>query len=208
MPRPFTPAERERIRADLLAAGRDLYVRHGLLKTTLADLTAPAGIHKTAFYAFFASKEALYLELLAAERTGIEARLAPHFAARGAPDRDLAGLLRAIVAELEDNPLVRRLLTHPHELAAVAARVAPEDLAQKTAALLPLRAYVAQAQADGRLVAADPEVVVGALRAVTLITLHRGELGDALYPSVMELLIDGLARGLTPAAAPRTDARP
>ena len=202
MPRPFTASERERIRADLLAAGRRYFTTHGLLKTTLADLTAPAGIHKTAFYAFFASKEALYLELLAQERPGVEARLAPHFAARGAPARDLAGLLGAIVRELEENPLVRRLLTHPQELAAVAARVSPEDLAAKSEALMPLRAYVAEALADGRIVGADPDAVVGALRAVTLVTLHRGDLGEALYPSVMKLLIESLARGLTPATPP------
>jgi AcrR family transcriptional regulator len=204
VPRPFTPAERDRIRTELLAAGRRYFTSQGLLKTTLADLTAPAGIHKTAFYAFFPSKEALYLELLALERPGIEARLAPHFAARGVPADDLAGLLRAIVRELEENPLVRRLLTHPQELAAVSARVAPADLAAKTDALLPLRAYVAEAQATGRLLGADPDVVVGALRAVTLVTLHRADLGEALYPSAMEVLIEGLARGLTPtAAAPR-----
>lgn len=205
MPRPFTPDERARIRADLLSAGRRLFVRHGLRKTTLADLTAPAGIHKTAFYAFFASKEALYLELLAGERPGMEARLAPHFAARGAPARDLAGLVAAIVRELEENPLVRRLLTHPQELADVAARVAPDDLAAKADALQPLRAYVVDAQADGRLVAADPDVLVGVLRAVTLLTLHRADLGEARYPSIMTLLIDGLARGLTP---PGPEGRP
>jgi AcrR family transcriptional regulator len=201
VPRPFTPAERDRIRAELLATGRRLFTSRGLPKTTLADLTGPAGIHKTAFYGFFASKEALYLELLALERPGIEARLAPHFSARGAPERDLADLLRAIVRELEENPLVRRLLTHPQELAAVAARVSPDDLAAKAEALLPLRAYVVEAQAAGRMVAAHPDAVVGVLRAVTLLTLHRADLGEALYPSVMALLIDGLARGLTPAAA-------
>jgi AcrR family transcriptional regulator len=205
VPRPFTPGERARIRADVLAAGRRLFTLQGLRKTTLAELTAPAGIHKTAFYAFFSSKEALYLELLAQERPGIEARLAPHFASRGAPARDLAALVAAIVRELEENPLVRRLVTHPEELADVAARVSPDDLAAKADALQPLRAYVTEAQADGRLIAAEPDVVVGAIRAVTLLTLHRADIGEARYPAVMALLIDGLARGLTP---PREGAAP
>jgi hypothetical protein len=100
---------------------------------------------------------------------------------------------------------VRRLVTHPEELADVAARVSPDDLAAKADALQPLRAYVTEAQADGRLIAAEPDVVVGAIRAVTLLTLHRADIGEARYPAVMALLIDGLARGLTP---PREGAAP
>jgi hypothetical protein len=134
----------------------------------------------------------------------VEARLAPALAASGTSA--IERLLTAIVHELESNPLVRRLLTHPQEMAAVAARVRHEDLAAKADALLPLRAFVAAAQADGRLLEADPDVVVGVLRAATLLTLHRQDLGEAIYPAVMELLIASLARGLgrepTPADPP------
>jgi hypothetical protein len=55
-------------------------------------------------------------------------------------------------------------------------------------------------QADGALIDARPGVIASALRAVTLLTLHREEIGPAIYPEVMELLIHTVAVGLTPTA--------
>jgi AcrR family transcriptional regulator len=197
MPPAFPPAERARIERSLLESGRVLFSTQGLHKTTLDELTTPAGIHKTTFYAFFSSKEHLYLELLAHEKPGIMQRLEELLQLGDDCTASLERLLRAIVRELEENPLVRRLLTHPQELAAVASRVRPEDLAAKAESLLPLRAFVIEAQERGCLVDVPPDVVVGVLRCATLATLHRHDIGDAIYDDVIALLVASIARGLT-----------
>lgn len=102
----------------------------------------------------------------------------------------------------QSTPLVRRLRTHPAELAAIARRVRPEDLAAKARSLLPLREFVVAAQARGCLTPADPDVVVGVIRAATLLTLHRDDIGVDVYDDVLDLLIASLARGLTTDAPP------
>jgi AcrR family transcriptional regulator len=206
MPRAFPPAERARIERSLLESGRLLFSTQGLHKTTLDELSAPAGIHKTTFYAFFTSKEHLYLELLAREKPGIMQRLDGLLHLGDDCTASLERLLLAIVRELEENPLLRRLLTHPQELASIASRVRPADLAAKAESLLPLRAFVIEAQERGCLVDAPPDVVVGVLRCATLATLHRRDIGEAIYGDVIDLLVASIARGLTSCGEALADA--
>lgn len=193
----FSEAERERVRGILLDAGRELFSTRGLRKTSLEDLTAPAGIHKTTFYSFFGSKEELYLELLLLEGPGVEERVTKALGATDDPREALRRFLRAVVDELETNPLVRRLVTHPEELEMVASRVRPEDLEAKASALLPIRGFVERGQRERRIVGGNPEAIVGVLRSVTMLTLHRRDIGEEAYPEVLELMISLVADGLT-----------
>ena len=55
------PAEQRR--ADLLAAGRTLFLVKGIAATSLDDITRQAGVSKGLFYLYFASKEDLVLAL-------------------------------------------------------------------------------------------------------------------------------------------------
>jgi AcrR family transcriptional regulator len=55
------PAEQRR--ADLLAAGRSLFLAKGIAATSLDDVTRRAGVSKGLFYLYFASKEDLVLAL-------------------------------------------------------------------------------------------------------------------------------------------------
>lgn len=193
----FSADERSRIRDSLLKTGYVLFTTQGLKKTSLEELTAPSAIHKTSFYSFFGCKEELYLELLLQEAPRVQARLADLLVPGDDCSSSLQALLSAVVHELEDNPLARRLITHPEELEAVARRVRPEDVAAKTASLLPLQEFVLQAQSKGCLVDEPPEVVVGVMRAVTMATLHRRDIGDAIYDDVIGLLIRSVSTGLT-----------
>lgn len=192
----FTEAERHTLREALLETGYDRFTRLGLKKTSLDDLTRPVGIAKSSFYNFFESKEALYLELLSRSAPAVEAKV--EAALRSSPDtaRVLARFIAVVVEELETNALTRRLLTHPEELQMIARRVSPEALEAKQHSLLPVRAFVERAQAEGRMVQKDPEVVLGVIRAITLLTLHKGDIGQDIYPEVMALMTGLVAAGL------------
>lgn len=198
MARGFTDEERQRLRAELLATARTLFTRYGLKKTTLRELTDPLGIAKSSFYLFFDSKEALYWQLLLEEAPAVEAKIRAAVARAGDTRTAVEALLRATVDETESNDLYRRLLDHPAELERVLRRLPPEATDAKAQGSLALiLAYVRDWQADGHLIEAPRQVVASALRAVTLLTLHREEIGPALYPAVMDLLIRVVADGLT-----------
>ena len=62
MPR-FTEQEKEIISNKLLIEGEKLFALHGLKKVTVDDLVAAVNISKGSFYAFYPSKEHLYVEI-------------------------------------------------------------------------------------------------------------------------------------------------
>lgn len=194
----FSVQEKERIRREMLVLARELFSRQGLKKTSLEELTRPFGIAKSSFYLFFDSKEQLYLQVLAQDAPDVTARMAR--ARDNAPTAHAAivNLLAAILNELETNALTRRMLTHPDELAQLAAHATPEQMAQGDRnALNMLVPFIQAKQQRGEMIQGDPVVFARVLAAITLLSLHREQIGTDQYPQVMSTLVDLVAVGLT-----------
>src|SRR5512142_3186432 len=64
MPKGFSEQERTLIRQRLVEQGYHLFSAYGLKKTTVEELAAAAGISKGAFYLFYDSKEALFMDVI------------------------------------------------------------------------------------------------------------------------------------------------
>lgn len=199
MPPAFSPGERERITARLRDAGYRLFTTQGLRKTSLDELVRPAGIAKSSFYVFFDSKEELYIDLMYAQlpqlQTGMLADLRDESV--DVTER-FRRLLHGVLDIQRNNPLYRRLLTHPEELEAVTRRHSPERLAEaKQAVVAPILEFVDGARKSGRLVDVEPNVVLGVVQAVLTVPLQEEMLDPETYEPALELLIDLVATGLT-----------
>ena len=110
MPRAFSAAEAQHIRAALLAAGRVLLDSSGFRKTTIEALAKRAGISKGSFYVFFANKEALWQELLSTAETQLRNELlAIVDDARLTGQACLRAVLETIFAAVTHHPLLRAL---------------------------------------------------------------------------------------------------
>ena len=65
MPRvAYSEADRERIRAELVAVGLELMAKQGIQHTTVEQVYKRVGISRTFLYSFFSTKEELVLETL------------------------------------------------------------------------------------------------------------------------------------------------
>ncbi len=64
MPRAFTEQERTVIGRRLLQQGYRLFSTYGLAKTNVEEIAKAAGISKGAFYLFYESKEALFMDVI------------------------------------------------------------------------------------------------------------------------------------------------
>ncbi|MCX6025563.1 MAG: TetR/AcrR family transcriptional regulator [Chloroflexi bacterium] len=64
MPKAFTEREKQLIRRRLLSVGDRQFSAHGLKKTSIEDLAEAVGISKGAFYIFYPSKEALFMDVV------------------------------------------------------------------------------------------------------------------------------------------------
>lgn len=193
----FTEAEREIIRGKLLEKGREIFAMYGLKKTSVDDLVNACGIAKGSFYKFFNSKEELYFELVEQEEAFREVLIAEMLTSDLPVSERLRGMFRAGLQHAENSPILRSLYERD-EFELLLRKLPPERLAQhiekdNDAGM----SFIRQWQEEGRLIDAPSEVIVGMMRAVFLLTLHKKEIGVEVYPQVMELITDLLAKGLT-----------
>ena len=90
------PAEQRR--ADLLEAGRELFLAQGVAATSLDDITGRAGVSKGLFYLYFRSKD----DLLTALQDQFSAELADRVRAATDPVADWPAKLDACVKAIFD----------------------------------------------------------------------------------------------------------
>jgi AcrR family transcriptional regulator len=193
----FTDEQRDRIRSELLEAGRELFAQYGLAKTTIADLTGEVGIGTSTFYQFYDSKEALYLAVLDREGEAIARQLAEEGVMEGDdPETVVSGFLRALFDEIETNPLVRQLVVSD-ELDRLRQYRTPEEReAERTEEVETIRAFTDPFVEAGAVHGEDPELVARAVGAIPYLTLHEEDIGSEHYPAVRDFVIETFARGL------------
>jgi AcrR family transcriptional regulator len=143
-------ARREQIATAALAC----FGRSGYHATTMADVAAQAGVSKGTPYLYFASKEALFMALLADWDCGVAARVDRAVsdlgqAGRRSPRRTLRAVAAALAAHAVENPLACRVLMEGWTLAANEPAVAATVLADQDRSIGQLGGLIAAGVAAG-----------------------------------------------------------
>lgn len=198
VPRAFSPDERAHISQRLRDAGREAFGSYGLRRTSVDELAHAAGISKGAFYLFFASKEALLLDILERFEADFQRRvlddvLRPEFT----PTESLRALLHAAVVARGTDPVLRNLTDADVEV--LHRRISPEHAsALRKSDIAAVHRFTDYWRARGATIALDAEELTGLLRAIVLTTLRQQEIGIDVYPSVLETMIDAVAAHVMP----------
>ncbi len=195
MPKQFP--DRQAVHRALLESGRELFSTYGLKKTTVDEIVRKAGVAKGTFYAFFPSKEQLFFEIMLEEEQ-IRERLVKQQYLHAETARDgIRGLIREGLREVAANPILSQLYREgTYEI--LMRKIDPEKIrehARKDEE--ETRGFITSLQREGLLTDEPPEVITGLLRALFLLTLHTREIGEDLFPRVMDLLSRITADGLT-----------
>ena len=193
MPRAFTTQESEAIRSRLKAAAMDAFARSGLRRTSVEELSQAAAISKGAFYGFYDSKEALLLALLDDYEEAAHAEVERAVAADPASAVDV--LVDTAADALSTHPFLAVLLSQE------ALRVLQATTAEQRAALLErdarLTRRVAQRLREAGMVLDVPEgALLGLLRSLVFVGLHREEIGPDLVKEMTTWLKQSLRAGL------------
>jgi len=196
----FSDDDRERIRAKLVEAGRELFAQFGFERTRIKDITEAVGIGTSTFYQFFDSKEELYVAALIVERDRLDEKLKTAVAEAETPKDEVRALLRTMFAEIRAEPLISRLIVEGN------LRDIQEQLTESE------RQSIATSLPEDELTSAkrwaqmeefrydDPELIRGLFRSLVFVTrsqdtligtLHVGE-----YEEVEEQLIETIVDGL------------
>ena len=204
MPRPFSSEEREIIEKKILSAGREMFGRLGLRKTTVSDLARAAGIAKGSFYLFFPSKEELLAAILLEEEADLRRVLQEQMARpyRSARDR-FAHFLRLQFEALDTHPLLK-MLADPLELEALFRRLPSGvlDAAQVDDDAFFMQ-FIEGWQRDGALEPRSTEAMEGLGRALRALNLERELIGEERFAALTDLLVESLADALCPEPAGR-----
>ncbi|QAA76162.1 MAG: Transcriptional regulator, AcrR family [Candidatus Bipolaricaulis sibiricus] len=207
MSRPMTVAERQAVRARLLRAGRELFARYGLKKTTVEELAQAAGVAKGTFYLFFPSKEALYGQVLLDEVPRLVARLVERsFGATPDIREALVRFQEEVVALIESDEIVRVLAADPHQPAELLEGHLDlqEFQARAMEALRPLFSCIRTAQQEGQIVGGDIAEIFAVLGVIKLVAYYRKHIAPDLYPRLVKRLSRVIADGLTCPAGTKT----
>jgi len=196
VPRAFTVEESEAIRSRLKAAAADAFARRGLRRTPVEELARAAVISKGAFYGFYDSKEALLLALLGDYEQAAHAEVESAVAADPASAVDV--LVDAAADALATHPFLGVLLSQE------ALRVLQAATDEQRAELLDRDVRLTRRVAD-RLLEAGwvldvPEAaLLGLLRSLVFVGLHREEIGPDLIEEMTTWLKRSLREALRPA---------
>lgn len=196
----FSDAKRDRIRTQLIEAGRELFARLGFERTRIKDITDAVDIGTSTFYQFFESKEALYVEVLCVERDQLEAQLDAAVSTVETPREEVRTMLETMFSEVHTNPLISRLIVE-NELHALQSQLS--DAEQKSLAASIQQSDLAYADRWAQLAEFridDPAIVRGLIRSLVFTTQSRDTLvevgNSADYDAVESALIDAVVDGL------------
>ncbi len=199
MPRAFTETEKEKIRGSLIESGRECFARYGLSKTTVEDLVKPAGIAKASFYLFFDSKEALYVDTVIAEIPAMMGRLLDASFRQTSDAREaLVLLMKAMVSEIETNPITNILLGDSSSLDRLTATLDVEKLLREARTMFaPLLDEIRAAQVRGEIVAGDPQELLYTVGLIKMYPVNKRRVPEPLYSTMLDRSARVIADGLT-----------
>jgi AcrR family transcriptional regulator len=192
-------ADRERVRRELKRKAKAVFSACGLKGATVRQLAKAAGISSGGFYSYYPSKESLFLDILSAEIEAAKERNMARVAAEsGDPRQMIRSFLLNAIEDIRANPVLARMLI-PEDRDAMARMFAEEPDGEGGRADMgsALAATAAQWKAGGVPVAEEPDVVAAIVRSLFILTAHREEIGEDVFPVVMERMADYIAAGLT-----------
>ena len=175
MPKAFTEHEKELIRKRLLEQGYKQFSAYGLRKTNVEELAEAAGISKGAFYLFYASKEALFMDVIEqAEKHFRQEILAAVDLPGPSPRARLFAVLKKAYSLVKSLPLLQFLTGSDYDL--LFRRVPPETFQEHVAHDRAfINELITRCQNAGIPLRVRPEEIISLLYPLVLTILHEDE---------------------------------
>jgi len=178
-----------------MSTGKELFTQYGLKKTSVDEIVKACGIAKGSFYAFFQSKEELYYTIMQEEETFKDQKIREMLNSERSPKELLKGLFDLSFEMLETNPFLKRVQQRD-EYELLIRKLPKDKLEEHIQADNRAGAeLIKQWQEKQVIIDKDPEVIIGLLRSVMLLSLHREEIGGK-FDQVKELLLECVTEGL------------
>ena len=199
MSRHFETEEREAIRTELLTRGTELFNRYGFKKTNVDEVVRLAGVSKGSFYSFFDSKEEFFVEILLDTELKIRAILEENLFSSELPVKEafVDALFRQLIY-LQNTPVLH-VMTRPEDYHFLFRKLDSDQIERLFAADEEYMIHLLQKVRPYAPVRdIDPAVLTGAMRGISLLVLHRKEIGGPVFEESLKLILTAIADYLFP----------
>lgn len=190
MPKGFTDHEKELINRRLLEEGYRLFSAYGLKKTNVEEIAAAAGISKGAFYIFYESKEALFMDVVEeTEKRFRQEILAVIDLPGDSPRARLFAIFKKAFTLFKTIPLLQVFTRGEYELL---FRRLPEKKIQDHLGSdrVFFELLIARCRQAGIPIQAPIEQISGLMYAVFFSSLHESDFGESDFLGASDLLLE------------------
>ncbi len=193
MPKAFSEREKELIRKRLLEEGYRLFSIYGLKKTNVEEIALASGISKGAFYLFYGSKEALFMDIIEQTETRVRQELIAAIDLPGpSPRARLFAILKKALTLFRTIPMLQFFTGGDIELL---FRKLPAEKFQEHLVndQIFFKELITRCQQSGIPIQAPTEQIMGLLYQVILSIFHEDELSRNNFGSSTDLLLELVA---------------
>jgi AcrR family transcriptional regulator len=193
----FTEREKEIIRNDLIAKGRELFGSYGLKKTSIEDLTKAVGIAQGSFYTFFSSKEELYLEVMDREGEAIKQKFLKEDDVKKLTRESFKRFFKKVLDIVNSNPIIKQMFLE-EEVDTLIRKIPPEKMKEYNKRFMrDFLPIIGKWQDEGAIISDyKPEVIMALLQVLYHPILHKKDFDENVFDEMLELLVDIVAKGL------------
>lgn len=190
MPKAYSDAEREYIKARLKEEASNCLVKYGVRHTTVDEIVQRVNIPKGTFYLFYQSKEMLLFDVIQEQQNQISRELYEKLSAiADKPSvEELTGLILQFYKQTESMLLLK--LQDLGEAELLMRKLPPEivkaqlnedaDMIEKMLTLLPLKKKT------------NKGLMSAIFHAIYYATLHKSDIDEDVYDDALYLLIKGI----------------
>jgi AcrR family transcriptional regulator len=197
MPKPFSAAERERIRERLLSAGKRSINKVGIRLLSVDELVKEAGISKGSFYSFYPSREDFILSVFESWENEYRGALLKEITeGEDAPRMRMERFFLGAFDILEREPGLAR--TGFKDIERLMEGLPPERLAAHQAADdKALSEAFARWSRDGLLAPGFDQAFRGLVPALFVLAMHKEDFPPGSYGPATRLIAEALAMRIT-----------
>jgi AcrR family transcriptional regulator len=193
MPKGFTEYEKDLIRKRLIEQGYKQFSAYGLKKTKVEELAEAAKISKGAFYLFYESKEALFMDVAELAEQRYRQEILATIALPGpSPRARLLAVFKKALALLKKIPILQFFTSSDYDL--LFRRIPAEKLQAHLANdRVFFEELVTHCRNAGIPIVARPEEISSLLYPLVLAIIHEDDLGLTNLSGSIDLLLELVA---------------
>lgn len=189
----FTDMELEVVKNLLFENGKALFIKYGLKKTSIDDIVQACEISKGTFYKFFHSKEELYFEIFKKEEEVYLHIYESAFASTRNDRERMTTLIKELWSYFSTNRFLHSFYER-EEQDLLIRKISKEVIQKYTEEQR--RKFVHILKAKDSINSVNPEIIVGMIRGVLIMSLSKRSIGEHVYDEVMHNIIQIIGTGL------------